>query len=81
VVGLGCVRSFVGFGVDDESGAGLTAAIHAGMGGASRARGKQLAMEARGAGGWPCDFVLLAVDRAQLRRVSSAYSGAVEFAV
>ena len=61
---LGCVRSFVGIGVDDESGAGLAAAILAGVGGVSRTRGKRNALEARGAGGWCSHSVLLAVDRA-----------------
>src|SRR5580692_6328340 len=80
VVRLGSVRSFVGFGVDDESGPGLAAAILTWLGRVSRARRNQLAMETGGAGSWPCDFVLFAVDRAQLRRVSSVHFSALEFA-
>ena len=53
----------VGLGADDESGAGLAAAVFAGVGGVSRTRGKRNALEARGAGGWCSDSVLLAVDR------------------
>src|SRR5580704_19598171 len=81
MVGLVCVRRVVGTSVDDESGAGLAAAIPTWLDGISRAWGRELAVEACGAGSWLGDFVLLAVDRAQLRRVSSVHSGALEFAV
>src|SRR5580704_2252929 len=81
VVGLGCVRSFVGSGVDDESGAGLTTAILAGMGGALQARRRPGPVGTYGLGGWRGHPMLFAVDDSQLCGVSSGDSSALEFTV
>jgi len=81
VAGLGRVRNFVGSSANDESIAGFAAATLTWLGGIPRPRRKPLAVETGRTGGWPRGFVLLAVDRAQLRRFSSVHSGALKFAV
>ena len=79
--GLVRIRIVVGFGADDESGAGSLAAVFVGMGGVARPRRESRAVETSRAGGRADYFVLCAVDSSQLHCVSSVDSPAVEFAV
>src|SRR5580704_12431114 len=74
VARLGSIWSFVGPGVDDESGPWCAPAVFARVGAVSRARRKRSAVEACGARGRHCYFVLRAVDDSQLCCFSQIYS-------